>query len=238
MGLLQTVRGADFSGAAVSYVPGAARAAEYYNFFGAGRDPGQNLIAGKAKGQVVGSPVLGNGFASFRGAVNFVRTGLLDQPAVTLLAVARAPSLQASTFGFIVGNYNGTGAAAGSNMLISSGLRKMEAYGARDVDGTPRVVEKEVDTGITAWCFYAVRLGNAFHRIDDKTNGRSGIGPIAFGRSAPNGIPYLIGSSNGGVQGLVDIALAGIHSAELTDAEIDAIYLRVKAYLATKSITV
>lgn len=238
MGLLLSVRGADFSGAPVAYIPAVERSAEYLNYFGAGSEPGRNLIAGKAKGQVVGAPGFGSGFASFRGATNFIRTGVLDQAAATLLAVARAPNLQDGTFGFAVCSFNGSGTAAGSNMLIDRTLRQMGVHASRDVSGTPQVVQKFVATSVDGWVFYSVRAGNAYHRIDDKTNGRSGIGPIDWPRSAPNGLPYLIGSGHGGVQGLIDIAYAAIHSAELTDAEIEASYQQVKAALATKSIIV
>lgn len=249
MGANLAIKGADFSAASIGFVAPVMAGLEFWNYLGDTlAKTARNLVVGKPGITAVGAPVINPGYVSLKGGSNFLQTGLVDQSEVTLLAVSRIPNLADSTYAYVIGSFAGSGAQGGSSLLYSNSAstaakHKPQAYAARNASGTDAPVIAEVaEANATAWGFHAVRIGAAYHRIDDKTRGLSGSGPITNPRSAPNGQFYRIGSSNAGtasiVIGDVDVAFATGYSRCLTDAEVEANYQRVKAYLASKGITV
>lgn len=242
MGVLLTVKNADFSTNAIAFSAPVADGLEYWNYFGDTTKTGRNLVPGKSAGTVVGTPAMGSGFATFTNSSNYVVTGVTDQREVTLLSVARANTPSQNLSKAMISTYNGGGGtAAGSSLFFGGGGgAQATVAAARNSGGTDAPVVTSITQDPNTFGFFTSRIGAAYHRIDDKTHNLSGSGSVANPRSAANGQLYRVGGFVSGFTagGLADIAFAAIYSRVLTDAEVDAIYQRVKTYLAGKGITI
>lgn len=245
MGVQLTVKGADFSISPIGFAAPVSSGLEFWNYFGGtAAKTVRNLAVGKAAPSVVGTPVISTGFATFASLANYLQTGVLDQAEVTLLAVSRAPNLQANTFGDTITTRNGNGAAAGSGLrynYAAVGSSKGIVTASRNSSGTDAELTGVLSTDPqNNWGFYAARIGAAYHRLDNRTTGQTISGSVANPRSTPNGLAYRIGSAyvNNSIAAPVDVAFAAIYSRCLTDAEITAIYAKVQSYLASLSITI
>jgi hypothetical protein len=243
MGALLTVKGTDFSGAAIAFSPPVSAGLEYWNYFGDPTKTARNLALGKAAASIIGAPGAGANFATFTGLTNYVQTGLVDQTEVTLLAVARPITPAAATYKHVIGNYNGTsGNQAGSSLLFNNVAQGGPGvYNARS-DGTnsQNSILFAPIGDYSGFGFIAGRMGATASRYDDKTRGLSANGTFSYPRAASNGQLYRIGSAVSAATGTqaVDVAFAAIYSRVLSDVELDAIYQKVKTYLAGKSIAI
>lgn len=244
MGILQTVKGADFSASALGIVFPVTSNLEFINYFGdAATKTGRNLALGKGAPSVVGTPGIGAGYATFTNNTNYVQTALVDQAEVTHLCVARVNSgSPANAFKGMISNFAGTGVNTGSNLWFSNSassppqVQTSRNNGTTDASVTAALVSPD---NAASFAFYAGRMGAAYNRIDDKTHGLSTAGAVTNPRSTPSTVAYRIGSVLGVAGGgIIDIAFVAIFSRCLTDAEVDAVYQRVKSALATKSIAV
>jgi hypothetical protein len=237
--------GGDLSAAAIGFIAPVMNGLEYWNFFGDAATTARNLVTGKPQGAVVGAPVLGAGFATFLHNSNFVQTGLVDQTEVTLLAVSRVPNKTNTQFKYVIGNFASPSTKeGGSNLLYNSPANGgIGTYASRNNAGTNVATSAYIGTtrDHSLWSFNVGRIGAGIQRAEDKTSGEVANAPTTYPRQAPAVGAYRIGSSiSTSFSNLttVDVAWAAIYSRVLTDAEIDAIYLKVKLYLATKGITV
>lgn len=241
MTIVLTAKGVDFSRDALGFVFPVMTGLEFLNYFGGSGDRTvRNLAPGKGVPTVTGSPVNAAAFATFRAGTDFLTTATLDQAEVTLIAVARAaPSSPATAYKYLIGNYNGGGAAQGSNMFLNAAADSAPTVlAARTGNTTANLVSPD---SAASFAFYASRVGAAYTRIDDKTHGLTASAAGMGDRSAPSGVYYRVGSSGpnlGLTDGRADMAFAAIYSRCLTDTEIDTVYRRVKAYLATKSLSI
>ncbi|WP_437871163.1 hypothetical protein ACSD7O_19535 [Methylorubrum extorquens] len=229
---------ADFSTNSIGFAAPVIDGLEYWNYFGeSAAKTGRNLVVGKSAAAVLGAPVVSPNFVTFQSNAVAVQTGLLDRGEVTLLAVARPTTPSQTQFKYMLSSYNGSAAAQGSGLYFDNTAASKPGVLAARNNGTSDVTATAaLTTDSSAFAFYAGRIGAAYNRIDSKTAGIMAAGAIANPRSVPNGILYRVGAAPsvaGG--GQTDMAFAAIYSRCLTDAEIDAIYQRVKAYLSSKS---
>lgn len=240
MGALLTVKGADFSASAIAFVPPVVEGLEYWNYFGDGAKSGRNLVLGKPSATVVGAPVASGTFLS-TSAGNFVETGLLDQSEVTIITAGRGPNLvNASTWGMLVASYAGADNPGSALTFLQSSQVLLGVLAGRS-NGSGGVTQTQTNsTGNSdkaAWGFMEARIGATRQSVRDWTRNVGGQTTPASAR-VPNGRPYRIGSNTGAAQGALDFAFVAIYSRVLSDAEMDTIYQRVKAYLSGKNITI
>ncbi|QDI81680.1 hypothetical protein E8E01_15125 [Methylorubrum populi] len=244
MGTQIVAKGADFSAISFGFAAPVTRGLEYWNYFGDSADKtGRNLVVGKSGVAVVGAPVVNPGYARMTAQSAYVQTAVLDQAAVTFLAVCRPADLGTTQWRYPIASIaGGTGAAVGASLAIGTD-NAPKVYASRN-NGTSDVA---LVTGVAALAsatpfgFYAGRVGPAYNRIDDKTRSVSNAGAVTNPRSTPNGQAYRVGSgiyNTGSQLGVLDISFAAIFSVELTDAEIDAVYQRVKAFEAARGKTI
>jgi len=242
MGVLLTVKNADFSANAVAFVPPVVDGLEYWNYFGGtAANSVRNMVTGKTASSLVGSPTVGAGFIS-ASQTDCVRTAILDQAEVTLLAVGRGPAnVNTSGWGMMISNYGSGGASQGSSVaFVGSGSFKggvgtaVARVNGVDINAAPDLPSADH----SAWTYAEARIGNAFLRVRDRTR-NTGSTVTPGSARVTSGTAYRVGAPYGGVTTFgMDIAFAAIYSRVLTDAEVDSVYQRVKAYLSTKSIVV
>lgn len=240
MGMQFSGKGLDGSAVQLGFVPPVLGNLEYFNYFGdTASKTARNLVTGKAQGTVVGTPIVNAGYVTLGANANYVVTGLLDQAEITIMAVCRPTPGDGAKFRYVFGNYNGSGIPGGSNFYFDNAtVAKPVAGGSRTVSGTDTfsTTYLNAETDTSGWAFYMVRIGAAFHRIDDKTRGLSAIGAVTSPRSSTSGLPYRIGDDSTSVStGQTDISWIGAYSRCITDAEGTKSYLAVQAVMANKA---
>ena len=239
MGILITVKNANFSENAVGFLAPVPLGLEYWNYFGDKTErTGRNMAADKDKAAVTGEPVIGDGFCTFESAVHFVQTTISDQKTVTLLCVARSPFLDSRT-AFLIGNYSSNDSGGvGSNLFFQNGTVHCAAERSKDGAGSEPVFASFMPPTLESWSFYVARISDTRQVVEDRTRSLKFAEAFDEPRVVVTKHSYRIGSGWSRLQGPVDIALAAIYSRELADSEVETIYMRSKAYLATKKIRI
>ena len=243
MGVLLTVKNADFAANAIAFAAPVTEGLEFWNYYTDPTKVGRNLVPGKAAPSIVGTPGAGANFVTLSNNVNYLVTGLTDQAEVTMLTVARVNAgAAAGSFKYMIGNYSSGGTAPlGSNLyFVNNSANTLATLCSRN-NGTSDIAVAATLTPANSgstFAFYAARMGASYLRIDDKTRGLNASASTANPRSTPSGNPYRIGGAGTttGTGGVTDMAFAGLYSRTLTDAEIEAVYQRVKTFLSGKGI--
>jgi hypothetical protein len=238
MGVALTIDGADYSANPTGLLlPAASDALLYANFFGdAAGNQSRNLAPGRAGGLVTGAitPTANNQAGQFN-AANFVDTGIPDQDAVTLVSVARQTSLSDGTFAYAIGSYL-SDTRAGANVLFSP-QSPHPTYALAGYTGTNGVgqVFSVGQAPSTQFSFTCTRTSSAYGISYDNKSGGGGQNVVGLpGPRRPSNTSYLIGRApveGQFVNGNVEIAFAAIFGRVLSDAELDAIYQRIRRIL-------
>ena len=239
MGILITVKNANFSDNAVGFLPPVPSGLEYWNYFGDKSErTGRNMAADKDKAAVTGEPVIGEGFCTFESAVHFVQTNVSDQKTATLLCAARSPFLDSKT-AFLIGNYSSNDpGGVGSNLFFQNGTVHCAAERSKDERGSEPVFASFMPPTLEPWSFYVARISDMRQVVEDRTRSLKFAEAFDAPRVVVTKLPYRIGSGWSRLQGPVDVAFAAIYSRELHDSEVETIYVKSKAYLATKNIRI
>lgn len=255
MGLLITVKDADFSGNAVGYVPPVPDGLEYINFFGGSSGTlTRNLAPDKPEATVSGSPIVLTQGAQFGRDVGHIQTqvsqGLSDD--VTFIVVAKA--IEESSGVVYIGNtssdsqvHAGTtlGRALFSSNGASDGNLGLQFQSAGTNGSTTTSVVANMDETIPGVVVGSPFFGVGRHTVADDTryveNRTLGNSATVVGTGLSNdaGQPYRIGTayqSNLGDDNI--IYAAAIYSRALTATEIDAIYASFKARYDSLGITI
>lgn len=231
--------GADASGNTIGLSAPVA-GFEYLNFFGDNSAKTiRNQVLGKPKPTVVGAPGVSAGFIS-TSAGNYIETGISDLVEVSLLAVVRAAALvNASTWGFIIGNYAGTDFPGSSLTFLQSSQVLLATLSGRS-NGSGGVTQSQTNATAAsdknAWAFVEARIGLSRQSVRDWTRNVGGQSTPTAARVA-SGRTYRIGSNTGAAQGALDISFAAIAPRVLSDTEMGLMYAWVKDIEAGKGKT-
>jgi hypothetical protein len=245
MGILLTVKGADFSAAAIGFVPPVANGLEYWNFFGNSASDkadgtvrsARNLVVGKPGAGLVGAPVHAAGYSAFSPTA-YVQTATPEVENGTFLIAGR-PSATAG-FGFCLGTFTG-GSDAGSSIYFDNSGTNVKCSAQRIQSDTTATVQVATlaSQGAGSWGFYSGMVEPTQIRLRNLTGGTLATHAAPAGSTRKVSARMLrAGSAYSNDAVPKDLAFAAYYSRILSDAELDAIYARVQAYLATKSIVV
>lgn len=259
MGIRIVVKDADFSQSAVGYIAPVQDGLEYLNFFGGSAPLGRNLAMNKPAATVFGAPVVAQNSATFTQLVNFLQTSVADSGSKTIMAVGRSPYPKGE--GVLVSNYNSTRAGAASTTWASSLMFRAnadpdpteiaESFIASAWDGS---TPASMDSGAAALvnrplgeisCLVGRASGGSAlaatktRRIDNKTANLT-LSSTFASKVFDLAQAFRIGSGYTGITPAAptEIFFAAIWSRDLTDEEVNAMYVAVKAYYAKRGIAV
>lgn len=239
MGILITVKDADFSSNYVGFVPPVSKGLRYWNYFGGAPDrTTRNLAEGREEASLMGEAAVGDNHCSFDSGRVFLQTRIDDLPAATLACVARAPDLGEGT-GFMIGSFAAAEAGqVGSCMFFQNGMVHCAA-GRESRGGQEEAVFTSVlPPTVGSWGFYVAQIGEEVQVLADQSRNIRTEQDRAARRAPPNGRCYRIGSSWSGQTGKVDIAFAAIYEGQLGSDDVKSVYLRVRKYLASRDILI
>ncbi|MBC3496761.1 hypothetical protein HU764_008710 [Pseudomonas sp. SWRI100] len=203
---------------------------------------GFNRAPGKPDATIVGAPSAFAGYGRFKGNVNYLQTQIADSDEMTLIVVGKAtnPLVAGVDSVFLAGAHLGpvstpgfTGNASGVNLYLDhptlfkgSGSRDSGAgtANASAVSGTA--------TATNAWAIRSIRAKSAAATLlMDHTAGVKVTGTDLNARVLTSN-KYRIGSATAGFTGDSDISFVAIHSAYLTDSELEAQIVPIRKRLA------
>lgn len=202
---------------------------------------------------VVGLPVVGNGFMTFRGATDFIQTRVQETPAQTLYAVARTnEDLSAqnnrphyiSTFTSAAAAGGGATFGAAIYPLLTGGTDVVQAIGSRGT-AVANHINGQVTTPIvpkTSFALIAVVIpaGSAKNRIYNLTAQAMAEATAANTPRFPSLGYFRIGSSMSVTSflGTCDMAFAAIASEAHSEAQVQANGEAIRRYLSGRGINV
>jgi hypothetical protein len=255
--ILKAPAGTDFSGTAIGWDAGVNAGLAYANFFGATAEKNaRNLALGGPKPTIYGAPVQNASSVVLLDNVNYVDTGVLQTADMTVFAVFKALADGGSSM--VLGNYRSTRV---NDTVSSMGLSLYTIPGSNNSDnltsprlnvgeysgvaGDPSValqVEASGREPVGAFKAFAGRCRSS-DRV--RTLFDLGVGDTVTGvgtQTIDIGSGTIrIGSSYGVVgpfPNTCEVAFAGVWNAALTDAQIEIVYARVKAVMASAGIAV
>lgn len=233
MGTLWQNPGDDFSADAVAFVP-PVDGPRFWNYFDSQRNQRRNLAYDEPWGAVVGSPPSYSGFTAFNGGQNYVRTTVEDLPEATFCAVAGLPTAAAGNI-FVIST-NGAGGAVGSSLYLNGDT----AFIASDRAGGTPVASAPISA--TQFTFICGRFSATQQRIDIPKTGASGVATVPSGNAGNRSLVsafYRVGSDYLQANGpTINIPQACIYARYLTDAEMAALYRRVKQRMAVLGLVI
>ena len=250
MGVKITVKGSDFSSRAVAYVPKVPAGLQYLNFFGKEVQAlARNLAPGKPSGVVVGAPVFDDTSASFSYLKDYVKTGAIQTPDATLIAVFKVPSSNVIVWRHIISN-SGASIGAGLKFGLSLAL-KLDSPDAR---GTLGLVSTTGGAATTVGNVRPVSLGNYICLaltadsvgrvigITNLTTNSKATATYAAGNQPELNGEFLIGSAAGlrtdSAGGVTNICYASIYDRALSDAELVTIHDDLKKFYSLRGISI
>lgn len=217
-------------------IPAPLSGLEYLNFFcnnpdfsDPTRNLSRNLVRGKKRGRIVGSPLLNDMSATFHSLVDYIDSGVAQSNSMTLIAIAKAPSPADESA--ILSNFNGPKPGGGTsqgtgimfrpnsfyynNALVSSdGSVSLGQLSTPYTPGEWAIIEARSSTGLNGGNFW-------FTQKDVTTSKAYGLPP---GGHVEIGGNIMIGSLGGGLGSVngkpAEIAAVAIFSRALTADEV------------------
>lgn len=195
---------------------------------------------------LIGSPVITENYAIFRGNADYLQTQVADAPVQTIFSVVRSTDTLVDDAHAPI--FYGTEAAGSSgcslywrpasNQLWHTGAHFTTAEGPGQT-GLPAFLNA-ANANIANWNIMVGVIRPTFNTLMNATTGAvHNVAPSAFPRS-PSTQPFRIGSDYtvAGASGEAHVALWGHYAVELTDAEITANISVIRAYMAGRGIAV
>lgn len=197
----------------------------------------KNRVIGKADAAIIGTPEAFAGYGRFRGLANYLQTDIAETDEQTLIVVGRAvaPIPSGASAGgdantpFYIGNYQGQsvtpgvpGGAFGTSIyhVAPTGLTGIASRNNGSNVATSAAVSLTGEVP-TDWSIRVLRTkSGAPSELRNVTKGIIQLGANSNARVL-TGTKFRIGSGTTGFAAQVDISFAGIHSAYLTDAELE-----------------
>lgn len=200
-----------------------------------------NYVPAKLSGSIVGTPSPTATATTFKSMANYVTTDVTETDYMTWFIVARSEldgTNQASRAVFL-GNYDSTSNPPGCGMYIQN-TNRVSGFACYGVDAASNVlVASSVNSTktVTDWNLYAVIVQPGGVTMRNLTTNQTGtIANVNPRRKATTKI--RIGSSITTYSGQCDIAVAQLHSATLTETEIQTVAADLRAYALRRGLTV
>lgn len=191
---------------------------------------GYNYAPGMADAVVVGTPVIGAGYASF-GADAYLQTAVAEAADMTIFSVARSSG--SSGLAGLVGNF---GTSLGIIMYLELTNRLVIGNAQRTSDGGANLGE----SNISKFQIYGFRAPAAAASLQKNySRNASAVSSNATSRVISSVGPLRVGRSYAGSPTQAhDQVLALIYSRALSDAEMDSVAAWARKYCASKGIVV
>lgn len=243
----------DYQSQAVKFLPPDTAGLEYWGMFGgdAGRTA-RNHAPGKDAASVVGTLSYATHDATFSPGTNFVQTAAVQSADQTFIAVVRFPDDSAgvrpviangsSPSTTIAGNARGSaltlnsGSTAGDNLLTPT-MDTSVISGGVDVAANATIANAVASA---AWVCIAGRYTAATkaYKVLNLSSGAVGNSTNANPANIAAS-PFRIGANyNAPVALPFQIAMAAIYGVAKSDAEISAVYSKLKAYYAKRGMAI
>lgn len=193
----------------------------------------RNYAPGKPNATVVGTPVSGQGFATFS-ETGYLNTGIIEGPDMTMITVCRdGTGLSDAAPGYMGNNFS----TAGGGMAIVIG----NATNLRGTNIRAGALEFINVTGnplnFTAQCLRARNLAPT--SFDNMSSGVSLSSSSSGVRTLDTTNPILIGRiPSNAFKGSNDQILAMVYSRAITDTEVSQLTLWAREYCAAKGFSV
>ena len=244
------IKNAAFESFAVGYVPPVVDNLEGWFFINETLAKAARNWAGEDKSDGVfgGAPATSNRFFSFdpvnRG--DYLATAIDETAEMTVLGVIRSTdSLDGTlTKPFFITN-NNTGFSAGTPSRKSPGFSLYAAsttalsmQAARWTGSATAVETIGITHNFSNWSFVCARVSNAQKSVWSLSSSQRADAASSNPRDPALAKMRIGAALNTLNNGKSDIAFASIYSRFLTDAEVQAVYARVQAYLAPRTISI
>lgn len=201
-----------------------------------------------AQGAVVGAPVFTGSYASIKGRLNYIQSGMAETDEMTVFCIARSgdTGLAGATRPSFLGTEQGAAAAGGTssgiNMYMTSaggGMVSFTAgYGNNDTDRTNLVCSLSW-ANITTFALFVATVSSAGITFRDVTNNRTNTVTPPVGLPRRRSVNQLrLGSCFNSFDGFGDVALVQVHDVVLTAVEKDAVIAQLRRYALSKGIVV
>lgn len=215
----------------------------YLNFFTSSDVMLRNLVADGPASVAVGTPTVTSGKLDATGRTHYVKTGVSQTAAGTLIAAARCLD-DASTTALtpkLISNYSGGTLSGGGAALAPRNASSMSGLLALDNSGAYQAHWTDLADDFTEWSIWAFRWSAGATRVDNLTADTSITGAPANPVSPSTNL-FCIGSDvlTGGTTflGRSEIASACIVSRSITDDELAEMARRMRVVAARSGITV
>lgn len=256
MGLTIKASGANFEANPVSFIPPVSKGLLYWGFPNDSQEKlGRNFAPNGSAVAVVGQPSI-DGKGAVLGEDKYVNTGIVQTPSLTIIAVGH-PMTDGAEIGMFVSNFSGnrpggkTGKSFGVSLYCGSndlnpGVFEVRASVARfsgesgSGSGLNYVTLQNLD--ITKPAFLAMTFdGNEkVVRAYELSTGVSGQRPPIADFTDMASTPFYVGDcpESTWINNPRKIYFSAIYNRKLSEPELDLIYTRIKAYLATRNVIV
>ncbi len=242
---LRTIIGGPFSGPIMDFVPAVTRGLVDYRIPRLSAvQSARNYVTGESGGAVVGNPVYGPQSARFTAQSAYLQSANPATLERTIIAVSATPDDASgnSTSAAIAGNLSsspsagfflGTSQAAG---VASWNIRRVINVGGTTPTGALQsFIPMAGQNPEQPQCIVG-RMTATSWQIFNKTRGLSGaLRTTTEAEPVVLGGPVRYGSSSSSQTGRVDLWMLADYTVALTDAEIEAAYQQMKAFLAEES---
>ncbi|GGC90223.1 hypothetical protein [Chelatococcus reniformis] len=206
-------------------------------FPGGGADQTVRNLArgGLADGAIVGTPTFSPFWASFDGPNSALELPQVDLAVASYAVAARSTTANTSQSSqpIFMGTFNGSGAAAGSTLYVTS--TTVIRGNAATTDGST-TQGHTIDVAATPgnWNFLGFDFDNAAQAIRNMTTGAKTSGNHAGGFNArvTNGKNIRVGAGYASFAGDCDVFFYALYNRRLSDNEWAALYSRIKAIAA------
>lgn len=246
MGVRITAKDVDAEAYATEYSAPIRRALEAVHFLnGTAEKSAHNYAPGKLSGSVAGAPVATANSLGVKSLANYIQSAAGEAAEMTIFIIARSSDTFVSDANrpMIIGTYNGFTAAGGGTPGLSMFVTDTSvrcAVGLSDTGGSAITHNTSIiNTYASVWALYVLRVTSSGVSLRDVTHALTTNTTYPVGSSRrPSTNRLRIGSAFTGFQGIADIAVTQIHSAALTEDEIQRTVTDLRAYAARRGITV
>ena len=234
------VQNADFSETATRWAADVPDGLVYANFFTSSDVLARNLVSGGDAATVVGTPTISSNWMTVTHGSNYIQTPAPQTADFTWLVVTRQ---QAESTGHIIGNYidgvtsqgtlywaEGAGGDSKVNLSFSTSIfnnptisPNVQTTALRDVPTGPQAISARYNSATALKTVNMLTLALAYTNTP------------AYPMPTPGTTNIRLGQ---GQTGSTEIAAALIWNTVLSDVDLAAAYAQVKAFMASKSITV
>nr|WP_312622601.1 hypothetical protein [Pseudomonas juntendi] len=189
---------------------------------------GYNYAPGMPDASVIGTPTVGNGFASF-GAAAYLQTAAEESANMTIFTVARASG--SSGLAGLVGNF---GSSLGIILYADLSLKYAIGNAQRSAEGGANLPE----ANLASFQIYGFRApAAAGSLVKNYSRGASIVSANGAGRVVSTVGPLRVGRSySGSPTQPNDQVLALIYNRALTDVEMDSVAAWARRYCVAKGI--